>query len=253
MWSRVSGLNWNICERLRSGELMAKNGFWVVAPMRMTMPLSTSGSSTSCWARLKRCSSSTKRSVRVSERRLRSAARAMTARTSATLLAVALRGSKTARVRRAMTWASAGLARAGRAVEDERGEPVGLEHAPQQLALAEEVLLADELLQRARPHAGGQRRAGTGPGLLVRLLLVEEGHLALQAKARADARQAAPGQGACAVLCNVARASSPAVAVLPAPPAFGQCISAGAGRPGTAAWKAAPQRGGDEPRLTACR
>ena len=50
-----------------------------------------------------------------------------------------------------------GLAGAGRAVEDQRAEPVGLEQAAQQLAGAEEVLLADELVEGARPHARGQR------------------------------------------------------------------------------------------------
>ena len=41
MCSRVSGSNVKIELRLNSGELMAKNGFCVVAPMRMTRPSST--------------------------------------------------------------------------------------------------------------------------------------------------------------------------------------------------------------------
>src|SRR5690606_31074748 len=49
------------------------------------------------------------------------------------------------------------LAGAGRAEKDQRAEAVGFEHAVQQLAFAQEVLLADELLERAGPHPRGQR------------------------------------------------------------------------------------------------
>ena len=51
------------------------------------------------------------------------------------------------------------LSGAGRAIEDHAGEPVGFEHSPQQLAGAEEVLLADKFIQRSRPHADSKRRA----------------------------------------------------------------------------------------------
>ena len=64
MCSRDSGSKVKIWLRDRSGVLIAKNGFCVVAPIRMTMPSSTSGSSTSCCARLKRWISSTNRMVR---------------------------------------------------------------------------------------------------------------------------------------------------------------------------------------------
>jgi hypothetical protein len=50
-----------------------------------------------------------------------------------------------------------GFTCARRAVEDHGTEAVGLEHAPQQLAGAEEMVLADEFIDRARPHARGQR------------------------------------------------------------------------------------------------
>ena len=50
-----------------------------------------------------------------------------------------------------------GLARAGRAVEDHRPEPIGRQQPPQQFALAEEMLLADELVERSRPHPRRQR------------------------------------------------------------------------------------------------
>ena len=59
-------------------------GFWVVAPISVTRPSSTAGSSASCWARLKRWISSRKRTVAVPAAR-RSRARCITARTSATV------------------------------------------------------------------------------------------------------------------------------------------------------------------------
>ena len=49
------------------------------------------------------------------------------------------------------------LARARRAVEDERGNVVRFDHAPQELARANSLLLADKFLKIARPHALGQR------------------------------------------------------------------------------------------------
>ena len=54
------------------------------------------------------------------------------------------------------------LAAAGRPPEDDRGQLAGLDQAPQDLARPDEVLLADVLVQRPRPHAGGEGRAGAG-------------------------------------------------------------------------------------------
>jgi len=52
-----------------------------------------------------------------------------------------------------------GLACARRPPQDDRREqPVGLDGAPQQFALPQDVLLPDELLQPARAHARRQRR-----------------------------------------------------------------------------------------------
>ncbi len=54
-----------------------------------------------------------------------------------------------------------GLAGAGRPPqEDGREEFVGFDGAPQQLAFAHDVLLADVFFQRARTHARRQRRFG---------------------------------------------------------------------------------------------
>jgi hypothetical protein len=51
-----------------------------------------------------------------------------------------------------------GLAGAGGAVEDDRGELIGLDGAAQQPPRPYDVLLTDELVQRARPHPRGQGR-----------------------------------------------------------------------------------------------
>ncbi len=46
-----------------------------------------------------------------------------------------------------------GFPRPGRAVENERGEAVRLNGAPQELALPEDVVLPGNLVQRLWPHA----------------------------------------------------------------------------------------------------
>jgi hypothetical protein len=52
-----------------------------------------------------------------------------------------------------------GLARPRRPPEDDRAkQPVGFNRAAQQLSRPDDVLLTDELIQRARAHAGSQRR-----------------------------------------------------------------------------------------------
>src|SRR5262249_13956725 len=50
------------------------------------------------------------------------------------------------------------LADSGRAEEDRRPDPVLGDRAPQRGALAEHVLLADELVERTRPQAERERR-----------------------------------------------------------------------------------------------
>jgi hypothetical protein len=66
-----------------------------------------------------------------------------------------------------------GLSRAGRTVENHCRQAVGLDEASQQLSFAQEVLLTDELIQRARPHAAGER---LGLAAVIALLGGEEGH-----------------------------------------------------------------------------
>ena len=53
------------------------------------------------------------------------------------------------------------LAGARRPVEDHGAEPIGRQEPPQELALAQKVLLADELVERRRPHPRGQGLGGT--------------------------------------------------------------------------------------------
>ena len=56
-----------------------------------------------------------------------------------------------------------GLAGAGRSPEDHRREPVGLDEDAQRPAGPEQLLLADHLVERARPQAGRQRRPALEP------------------------------------------------------------------------------------------
>ena len=51
-----------------------------------------------------------------------------------------------------------GFSGARRAEQNERGDPVGFDRAAEELARPENVLLAGVFLERARAHAGGQRR-----------------------------------------------------------------------------------------------
>jgi hypothetical protein len=85
--------------------LTSKYGFSVVAPINVTSPSSTAGSSASCWALLKRWISSRKKIVGRPEAR-RSSARAITSRTSARPALTAESSSNAPRVRAAMILAS---------------------------------------------------------------------------------------------------------------------------------------------------
>ncbi len=84
-----------------SAPISSKDGFSVVAPTRITVPSSTTGRNASCWARLKRWISSTKRSVpRPVSRRFLAASN--TLRRSATPEKTADSSSKA----RSVSWAS---------------------------------------------------------------------------------------------------------------------------------------------------
>src|SRR5260221_421357 len=93
--------------RESSGEMTSKEGFSVVAPMKVMWPASTCGRKASCCALLKRCTSSTKTMVRSPERALRSAS-AMTSLISLMPVSTALKGVNSERVSRAISRANAG-------------------------------------------------------------------------------------------------------------------------------------------------
>jgi len=61
--SSVSGFKVSTSDRESSGAITLKLGFSVVAAISVTRRFSTAGSSTSCWALLKRCTSSTNSTV----------------------------------------------------------------------------------------------------------------------------------------------------------------------------------------------
>ena len=123
-------------------------------------PSSTAGRSTSCCALLKRWISSRKRIVASPLVARRWPARSITSRTSwrpgvdrGHLLERGFRLPRhQARERR--------LAGAGRAVEHHRVRPPLVDRRPQRRAGLEQVLLADELVELARPHPRGERLVG---------------------------------------------------------------------------------------------
>lgn len=61
-----------------------------------------------------------------------------------------------------------GFAGPGWAVEDDGGEGVGVDHAPEEFALGEEVLLSDDLVDGSRANASRERFDGFDRGVAVR-------------------------------------------------------------------------------------
>ena len=103
MSSCWSGSSLKTRARLRSGATTSKDGFSVVAPIRVIVPSSTACSTASCWALLKRWISSMKSIVRARPSRRPASAAAMTLRRSATPLETAERVANRAWVTPAMT------------------------------------------------------------------------------------------------------------------------------------------------------
>ena len=161
-WSSIT------VQRESSAEFTSKYGFSVVAPISVTRPSSTACSTESCCALLKRWISSMKRIVRRPLAPSRSRAPAMIAAhvvdAGGDRRDLLERGARAlgddARDRR--------LARAGRAEEDHRRRAVLLDREPQRRALAEHVLLADELVER-RAAGCAPRAARSPPGAPSRL------------------------------------------------------------------------------------
>ena len=145
-------------QRETSAPITEWNGFSVVAPISVTRPDSTTGRSASCWALLKRWISSMKSTVRCPCEPSRSRARPITACTSALPDETAESSSKTDCVLAATMRASVVLPVPGRPEEERGADAVLLDRAPQGGALADELGLAGELVERLRAQAVGERR-----------------------------------------------------------------------------------------------
>ena len=132
----------------------------MVAPIRVRSPSSTAGRSASCWALLKRWISSRKRTVAAAvaapplARPLDHRADLRPPGVDRRLLLEGAVGHprRDPRQRR--------LPRPGRPVEDRRVRPARFDRRPQRRPLADDVLLADHLVERPRPHPHRQRRVG---------------------------------------------------------------------------------------------
>ena len=101
------GCNTYTAARDNSAEFTSKEGFSVVAPMKVNRPDSTCGKKASCWLLLKRCTSSTNTMVRLGASESRSASALSTAsRISFTPPSTALMAkncaSKASAIKRAM-------------------------------------------------------------------------------------------------------------------------------------------------------
>ena len=134
----------------------------MVAPTSATSPSSTAGSSVSCWALLKRWISSRKKIVGSPLVWRRCSARSSTSRTSGAA-GVDRRGLLEGGPRvHGQQPGQRRLAGAGRPVEDHRVRAAFLDRGAQRRAPAEQMLLAHELAERRRAHAGGQRLVAGG-------------------------------------------------------------------------------------------
>jgi hypothetical protein len=143
--------------RESSAEFTSNDGFSVVAPMKVKSPDSTCGRNASCWALLKRCTSSTNTTVFCPAAR--------PARACSTASRISLTPPRTAGHRQEAGVEGGGdeprqgrLADARRPPEDHRVQPPGLEGDAQRLARAQQVLLADDLVERPRAQALSERR-----------------------------------------------------------------------------------------------
>ena len=156
--SSVSGWSRSTVDRLISGALTSKNGFSVVAPMSVTTPASTAGEQGVLLALVE--------PVDLVEEQDRAAALVLLAAPGGVddrpdvahagvdgrerhELPVGVGGDHAG---------EGGLAGARRPPQDDRRQPVGLDQRPQRRPRAEQVGLADDLVERAGAHAGGEGR-----------------------------------------------------------------------------------------------
>ena len=167
-----------------------EGGFSVVAPISVTVPVSTTGRKPSCWARLKRWISSTNSSVALPgsppPRRLVERA-----------LEVGDAGEHRGELHEMQPRAGGeqsgdgGLAAARRAPEDQRCKRAPLQHARQRAVGAEQMVLAHDLVECARAQPVGER-ARTGLCLRFGLRRLAE-HVVLSGRTRRHVRNIGRG------------------------------------------------------------
>ena len=166
---RSSGRSTNTLDRDSSAAFTSNDGFSVVAPTRTMSPASTRGRKASCCALLKRWISSMKRMVRRPSRRRAASASAITALMSLMPASTALKATKCACVVAASMRARVVLPVPGgpqRMIDCSASRSMASRSG---LPGATRCCLADELVQRARAHAVGQRRPGSARPSRVRL------------------------------------------------------------------------------------
>ena len=157
---RSSGSSRKRLERLSRGAFTEKYGFSVVAPMRVRVPSSTEGSSASCWVRLNRCTSSRNRMVP------RPCWPSSVAGAGDDLTDVLYPGGDRRQGhegpggRPGDQLGQGRLAGARWAPQHDRRQAVGLDERPQRAAGAQQVVLADDLVEGPGPHPGRQRGLG---------------------------------------------------------------------------------------------
>ena len=144
--------------------MTSNEGFSVVAPMSVTVPSSTCGRMTSCWALLKRWISSMKRIVRWPYRARRSRASATMRRRSPTPAVTAEIGSKCDFVWAAMMRASVVLPLPGGPQKIIDGTWSDSMRRRSSRSSPTRCSWPDELVEGARAHAGGQRRLALALG-----------------------------------------------------------------------------------------
>ena len=158
MSSSVSGCKVSSNDRDSSGEITEKNGFSVVAAIRVTRRFSTAGSSASCCVFENRCTSSMNSTVwravhaELAPRLFEHLAHIFDAGADCRQLDETARRGLTDHVR------ERGLAGAGRPPQEHRtATSVGIvDHAAQRRARPAKVLLPDHLVKGARSHADGE-------------------------------------------------------------------------------------------------
>ena len=137
-------------------ELTSNDGFSVVAPISVTVPFSTCGSTASCWFLLKRWISSMNRIVR----RVRQLAGEVDGLAQVGDASGHRRHGQELRSRQARDHIrQRRLAGARRAPQHHAGHAIGVERPAQRAAGRQQVVLTHDLVQAARPHAGRERHA----------------------------------------------------------------------------------------------